>query len=412
MSKYIPIVVIFGINIFFSFSTLFGYEYDGKESSSIYVIYNIILFLLSLLYFVNSLIIKKEKYSINQILILIIPVIFTFNFLISVLFSNINQSGLTYFLYFILWGVPGIIFGVYLSKNNRLQNLEKFTEIIMLIFSFGIIISSIDSLTNGTRLDIAGASYQTAGYISALAFGINVYYLIYGKKHTRFNFATTKIYRVFCFILLPLQVVGVFNSGGRGAIVLLITYIIYLSCTLIRNKISLKLLIKYFLSLIGILIIISLLFPKLLKIPTFESSFNRVFAYISTDGIDWSGTSGRDVVYGNALNWISESPLFGYGIFGMFNALGYYPHNIFLEVLLQGGIIYLIIAMALLYGAIYKLFKIIKTDSRFRVIFIISLYSGVMLMFSGTYLNTTIFWFCFSIIFSYKINNSPSNKIL
>ena len=61
MKKYIPAIIIFGIDLFFAISTLLGYEYQGKESSSIYIIYNIILFIISIILIFNEFILKKIK---------------------------------------------------------------------------------------------------------------------------------------------------------------------------------------------------------------------------------------------------------------------------------------------------------------------------------------------------------------
>ena len=54
MKKIIPIITIFAIDLFFSISSLIGYTYLGKESSPIYIIYNLIIFILSIIATVNG----------------------------------------------------------------------------------------------------------------------------------------------------------------------------------------------------------------------------------------------------------------------------------------------------------------------------------------------------------------------
>jgi O-antigen ligase len=74
-----------------------------------------------------------------------------------------------------------------------------------------------------------------------------------------------------------------------------------------------------------------------------------------------------------------------------------YPHNLILEILLSGGLIYLGITVFFVAIFVKKiLFFAIKNDVLF--IYII-LYPIIQLMFSGTYLVTTEFW----IIVTYSI---------
>ncbi|WP_099354716.1 O-antigen ligase family protein [Fredinandcohnia onubensis] len=407
MKSLISLIVIFSSYIFFTVSTLVGYEYVGAESSSSYIIYSMTIFILGILLFLYDSLRKKHRYKKNELLVLTIPFLMASSYLLSVLTDSIIWSGTTRFLYFILWGVPSILMGIYLSRNNRIDQIGKYIEIIMLIFSISITVSTIDSLIYGGRFSIAGGTYQAGGYISAFAFGLNLYYLLYGNNHKRFKFTTNKYYFILCLVILPVQIIGVFTSGARGAMVLVIAYLLIITSSTVKTM-KLSQLIKYVVLLIGTAIVAFISLPNLLEIPTFNSSFNRVFSYISTDGIDWSGTSNRDIVYSKALDLVFESPLLGYGIFGMWKAFEAYPHNIFLEVLMQGGIVYFSIFIFIITLALKKLFYIIKINPKCRIIFILSIYPIIMLLFSGTYINNSLFWFSLSFIFSY--NPPISNK--
>lgn len=126
----------------------------------------------------------------------------------------------------------------------------------------------------------------------------------------------------------------------------------------------------------------------------FRTGYMRATQFLAPGGgINWEGTSGRDVVYLNTIHLIEQRPVLGYGLYGMWDVINYYPHNLFLEVLLQGGIVYLIIFSWMLLLFVRKLFRMVKTDRRYRILGILFLYPFVMLMFSGTYLNTSQFWF-------------------
>lgn len=403
MLNYVAIAIVFNVSMFFSISTLIGQEYGGKDSSPTYIVYNVILFAISLVLFFYDTVLKKERFNKNQLLVLTIPLLFFFNFLISLLFSRINHEGVTFFLYFVLWGTPGILMGVYLSRYERIKSAVKFVEIIMILFSFATIIASLQSITTGDRVSIAGATYQEAAYIAALSFGINLYYLRYGGMHLRYKLATTKLYKGICIVLLPCQGASVLIAGGRGAAVLAIMYLIIIIVSLM-SKLTLGRIVKYAVLIIFVIGISIGIFNNLMKIPTFEHSFSRTFSYLSSEGINWSGTSGRDVVYETAINKIGESPLWGHGIFGMFSVLDYYPHNFILEILLQGGIIYLGIITFGCFFFINKYMSLVRNKPYIRVIGILGVYPLIMLMFSGTYTHTSLFWFVLSFVLSYFPN--------
>ena len=148
---------------------------------------------------------------------------------------------------------------------------------------------------------------------------------------------------------------------------------------------------------------------NLIDIPIFKSSLERVFSYLTPNGIDMSQTSGRDHVYRDAIELIKQSPIIGYGIFGFFKVYGSYPHNFFLEILLQGGILLLFAILIIIISLIKKIIYMIKYNEELRIILIIFLYPIVMLMFSGTYTSDSIFWFSISFIFSYRFQNKIRN---
>ena len=101
------------------------------------------------------------------------------------------------------------------------------------------------------------------------------------------------------------------------------------------------------------------------------------------------------------LTLISRSPIFGYGVFGMwrYSAL---PHNFFLEILIQGGTVYFSFILIFLTYVFIKLYKITRIDPSFKLISILGLYPLVFLMFSGSYMSNSIFWFCISFVISYS----------
>ena len=114
-----------------------------------------------------------------------------------------------------------------------------------------------------------------------------------------------------------------------------------------------------------------------------------------------SRTSGRDIVYATILKSISKRPIFGYGIFNS-NASEHGAHNIFLELLLQGGIIYLLFWIIVFYLFVRRLLLIIKYDNSNLILIPLSVYPFTLLLFSGSYLEQPLFWFVIAYVFNYS----------
>lgn len=109
-------------------------------------------------------------------------------------------------------------------------------------------------------------------------------------------------------------------------------------------------------------------------------------------------TSGRTIIYQNALNQIKERPIFGYGIAAFDGYSGAYPHNLFIQLLYEGGIVVLVPYMLLFLAFIRKMnVKYLSLETRSFLIFLLS--AGLMrLMFSHNFWVSQLFWFSIGVI--------------
>lgn len=398
---------ILAVDLFFVISGILGYNYEGSESSNIYSVYNIIIFCLVLLYYFKS--ILKKPISFLEIKILSIPFIvfglYLFYFMIQ---FGINSYNTQQFLFFNLWGVSGILIAIIIWKNNYLEYLTKYMELVMIIFTLGLLISNMIPFLVGdysSRDGIGGATYQNVSYMSAFAYGLNLYYIFY-FPNARLSFTKSKTYKFLQFIFIPLQLVMIFLSGGRGGMVLAAIYTLYI---FVNRLFSLE---RKTLKKIGVYMLISIpifiiAFPFLMQNDIFSNGVDRVFAFLSpSGGINWEGTSGRNDVYLDSLYIIKDNILFGQGFFG--NSLTHYPHNLFLQLLEQGGLIYLFIAIIIISYLLITFFKKVKKDKNTVIIKIVAFYPLVLLMFSGSYLTNGLFWFSLVAMYLYS---KKSNKI-
>ncbi|GAA3867376.1 hypothetical protein GCM10022275_16350 [Tessaracoccus defluvii] len=188
-------------------------------------------------------------------------------------------------------------------------------------------------------------------------------------------------------VLLPVQVFGVLLTGARGATVAMIVGLVVLGGLAMhaRSKGGVG---RFFLVLAVLLSVGGVGLSRLSSVPTAGRVLERVFAYIGDSGVDWEGTSGRGDVYGSAFEAIDESPFFGYGLFSWGSES--YPHNLFLELMLNGGVLYLGVSV-LIIGVL--MVKLLRSPFENVVVIAFAIYPLVMLQFSGSYWTAGSFWF-------------------
>lgn len=394
--QFIPILGMVGSNFFFVLASIFGFEYTGIENSRSYLIYVVLVLVANFVLFSKSFTMGKGRISSKEFLMfLILSVVFLSYITPSLFTGRVNATATTFFMYFVAFSLPAIFAAIYTSKSRTLFEIAKLLEIVMLFLTISIVIKVIIPYFQGQRLlTFAGAVYhQTGSYLSAFAFGLNLYFLFEGQHYERFGLFKSLFYKYFCYLLLIIQALGFILPGGRGGAVLGAVY--FISIILFQiTKGNLRTFAKVIIFVVFFTTVIILSWPLLMQNDVFRTGYMRATQFLAPGGgINWEGTSGRDVVYLNTIHLIEQRPVLGYGLYGMWDVINYYPHNLFLEVLLQGGIVYLIIFSWMLLLFVRKLFRMVKTDRRYRILGILFLYPFVMLMFSGTYLNTSQFWF-------------------
>lgn len=378
------IFATFSTPIFFSIMAFLGLHYEGSESSPAFIVYNAVLFVALIALFLIDAVKQKFRYSRPQMIAIFIPVIFTFMFFIGKLFEYNRYDSNRYFLLFILWIVPVILTAADI-KPKSLYRFLAFLEPLAIFFTFALLASHTRTLLKeSSYFGLGGDTPQAASYLAALSYGINLHYIILGKG-TSGRFSILFYLR---FVLFPLQLSIAFLSGGRGGIALILIYTAYLLISFLRTNVNISPLRILWPTTIVITtaIIVSLLTKNLLI--SMDSPARLL--YFMRDGFKGLLVTGREAVYSAATELILRKPIYGYGLFNW--GMPSNPHNIFLDILLNGGIIYLLVWICIFLRFIRRLTLLTKKDSRFRLLAVVFLYPIVMLMFSGTYLITPSFW--------------------
>lgn len=410
MKYLILVIAIVSSKMFFSAASIFGVNYEGATESSAYAIYSAAIALLACgIYF--SRVIHVWGIRSVDVKLLSIPVLLVIWFLLeSVSLGKLSEESLKTSGFFVLWSFPAMLCGLYLAREGELSRAFRYFELLNIAFTLSTLFAVILPFFGGGGFEtLAGASYQTMSYIAAIAFGLNLNFLFLGKNKLRFDFANTRPYQIISACLLPLQLASVVIPGGRGATILSMVYIVLIPALsykikAARNKNKMMIVLGGFL-LIGVFYLPAFLTGS----DVASSGLERAIQFLGTDGqLDWEGSSGRDVIYAQALNLIGDRPIFGYGLFGFSEDLGApYAHNLFLDVLLSGGVIFLLIAISAIWMMVARAKTAIKVDEGFSVVIVFLAYALVSLMFSGTFLVAPEFWFVFFLIFAWR-RRSPA----
>ncbi len=388
-------------SVFFSINSLLNVNYEGAEGGSSFLIYSVFVFFMVCFYTLQDFKLIKKRFCF------IIPFFFTFVFFVEYSTSaNNTQSELMQqsFIYFWAFTVPCILVGTNIGNTKDYNKVFMWIDVLALITSLGCVVA-LPRLLLSSVVSLGGGDYQLLSYVSAFSFSIFLYNIL-NDNISRFPLLRRRGYTLFTIFLMLGCVLCIFGSGGRGGFLLLSVDMVILFYS--RRKWIVN-------HLWGILLIIPLLlvFISFIDKTAIEMIWdNGAERIINTFFTGEGGVSktGREDVYASAFQLISDNP-FGYGFFRAYAIAGNYPHNIFLEIILNGGFLLLLVSLVLLFRMTKKLKLMIRLDKRIAFIPILVSYPFVMLLFTTSYLWTGLFWVNIAFVASYKIDSHPNMNV-
>lgn len=375
---------VLGRYLFFSICIVAGIDYGGSSESHLYTYFMSALAAVGYLFFAYRLVVSKIKITHVGILGTMACL-----FILVALYASHSSYVSTYDLlkYYAVFSLPAFLAGICVGKEGEfgLANLTKCLDILMLAFTAATVLYQLLNLSSGwTSRAYAGMSYQMASYVAALAFGINAFSLA-DKKAERFSFAARKGYKAFQTILLPIQIVCVFVSGGRGGVVLAALYATVAILMAAKGR-------GGFLRFFGLVAVVCLVCLAIISAIDWESISQMA-------GVQrlLSLRDNRSTVYTDAFNLVGDNPLFGYGVGGYYSSLNGYCHNIALDFLLSFGLLGTALIVAVFIAPIYRCAKEVAKSTYGSRLFVLLLFMLCHLMFSSTFMVDTVFWFLFGL---------------
>lgn len=199
--------------------------------------------------------------------------------------------------------------------------------------------------------------------------------------------------------------------GNRGSV---ICYLVMLLFMIAHKAVNLKLkkkiiLFLLLLVLIGIVAFTDIYHSLLLSLYEFAKNSGystRVFLFFLQDDSSISFDSGRGDIISTLIKAIFRNPL-GYGLTGDRYIVNSYAHNLFVELLIEFGLIFGTILIIILVIQVIKCFLIMKYNwDLVKVVCILFCVGFVKLFISGSYLSEPYFFLFLGVVLG--INQSKN----
>lgn len=317
----------------------------------------------------------SQKFNAKSFIcfVLFIFIFFGYSFCIGALRPSIIES----FFNFLIFGIPLILI-------SYLRICVKY------IFRTIVIVGIIALPLQLTLIDISNTSdsglWMSVSYNLIKIIIPSIIVLFYDR---------IKIIKIIGISQLLAGIAFLVVLGSRGAVLGVILCVLLL--LLYRNNKKLRIL-SFKSLLVALSFITTILFFEQIITFVYENlqdhniSSYSLMRMVNSLNDGSSLSSGRDDIYAVAISGIRDNLILGSGIGSFDNYSGAYPHNIFLQVLYEGGLLFGIPLIAVIILSICTLNQKVTMDRRLLHIYLIS--AGlVQLLFSANFWSSILFWY-------------------
>ena len=399
----IAIILSFEYTLFFIVQSIFQMDEGGAGLR----VFSILFFIPVVVKFFTSTIqhLKNKDY----IVLIFVTAVLSLFYLTRIRYGYVEPGYRGSFLSFGVRGLPAIFTAVIIAKNkDYFTSMQKWLQPIMLIYSLGVILvvtTSKNTQYIQFNFSRGGMNYQTLSYCSAFAFNINLFLILMRGQYENFKIFDNEFWKIVNMILLPVQIYCLFTGGGRGAM----GNIVVVAAFLIYARIGCKLSVR---AVGGTVIVAFIAFFAVSYIAnkTGNTGAVRLMEFFGNKEsvLNNERTSMRSV----AVGFFWEKPIFGYGLGSVYYIMGIYSHNLFTDVLMEGGLAFFI-PVCIIIGIIVIFHKrMILMDINNVIQYMIFLSSFMMLMFSGYYFNDGGIWFAGTYLIYIITDDWKRRKIL
>lgn len=384
------VMSLFINQIQFLLFSLMGIEYDQDSGTGLVAIVNVCFFAICILWVTWKSLRQESFRKVHWPYVLTAFIIFLF-FFESALTPELtfNSFAGKQFIFFGVTSVPAIFLATFIYKFERFDMITRNMDLIMLICTLALALNLPKMLILGSQTIGGSGGHQEISYNAAFCFSINLTNLMSGNTENRFSTFNKGWFKALSLALLPLQAIICVFGGGRGGGVLLVFSFMAIMFIYAR---------KHFVKTMLLGIIALALFVVISsQFDLFSDGFGRTFNYFEGGKFSLENDQSdieRTMLRTRSFAIISDSPIYGHGLWNGLIVAGYYMHNIFLDILIAGGLLFLLLFLFIMKRVYASINKMLLQDNRLCMILPLCLFPTTMLMFSGYYITNSLFWFC------------------
>lgn len=377
----------------YSIQILSGSVEDSKAKYIIAIILAIIGYSLIIYDLINGKIQKRDKKILFLLFFLLILYIST-----SLFYGSKNRY-ISYLLVFVSESIPAAYIGIRLSKS---LNVEKINELLpffiipttLLIGTVGVRYAMMQELVSGAE---DGLGYQSLSYLMAFSYSYSCYYIFFikGKKGLVWIIGRSTM-----TLLMLFSALICLTAGGRGGFVYIVVISLFMFYYYLKS--SKKSRIKAF---VVVTILIILVFYLVERFNVMESvGMMRVMNKLTED-------NERMMLYQKAYNAFLESPILGNGVGSIWFTVGFYSHNMFLDILAEMGVVGCLFFLYIIMNTIWRLIISSKVSTIYILLFIVFSGAFVHNMFSGYWVSAIKLFFVCAFVFSLPKRKRSINRM-
>lgn len=303
----------------------------------------------------------------------------------------------SYLLVFIAESIPAAYIGMRFVKSDskdKINNLLPFfiVPVCLLIGTIGVQYAAIGERVNN---DDSGLNYQKVAYFMAFSYAYASYYVFYVKdKKNILSFLLRSLMILMMFFCAMVCLV----SGGRGAFVFIIVVSLYLTYIYMRNSKKHRIRSILIIVIVGIITIWLIDYFHVME----SAGMARVMDRLTED-------DKRMYLYDKAYNAFRYSPLLGNGIGSVWWTVGFYSHNMIMDLLSEGGIIGTSIILIIIFRSFVRLYRLTNKDEVFLFFILVMTGALVRSMFSNYWVAAINLFLVCSMV--YGMSNKRIKKI-
>lgn len=369
------LISLFSEELFYGFLSVRDMQIESGMLQKLYIPIAIISYFILIRDFCHN---KFKDRIIRFCLFLVLIIIMMY--ITSLIYETENSNHISSILYFGSICVACSVVGMHLATNLCFAKIDKLLPLFL--FPIGLIVGSFGLITAAkgmiARGDESALDYQILSYYMAEVFIYSGYYLFFSSQ------ISTRTHRLLKYPLYALMLFSAMvsvASGGRGGFVFLIVAAIFMLYLLYkRGNMSKKKVVMVLFFSVSTFVIMSIFFNL-----GDTEGLSRITNTLTEDEV-------RSELYKTAVKSFEDSMIIGHGLGSVWWEVGYYSHNMLLDILVEGGIIGALIVFFSLYNTAMIFYK----DSRYYsgLIFLLFVMSEVMVhtLFSGYWLNSHRLW--------------------